>query len=59
MLVVSERAVGLTGAAAQSPETSSAFAVQVGVTLLGGSPINVAPLAASNSAGPTTATVAS
>lgn len=39
--------------------TASAYAVQVGVTLTGQPAVNAGPLAASNSAGPTTATVAS
>jgi len=51
---------GLTVAAqAQALGTSSGFGIQVGVTLLGQAPITVGPLAAANSTGPTSATIAS
>ncbi len=45
--------------ASAAPGDGSAFGVQVGVTLLGGAPITVGPLAQSSTAGPPTATVAS
>ncbi|MGH9126319.1 MAG: choice-of-anchor P family protein [Acidimicrobiales bacterium] len=56
---MAELAVGLTGAAAQSPATSSGYGVRVDVTLLGAPPITVGPLARADSAGPTSATVLS
>ena len=45
--------------ASAAPGDGSAFGLQVNVTLLGQSAVNVGPLAPSSTAGPTTATVAS
>lgn len=45
--------------ASAAPGDGSAYGLNVNVTLLGGSPITVGPLAASSTAGPTTASVAS
>lgn len=58
LLAIGALLAGVAPAAA-APGDGSAFAVQVSVQLLGGAPITVGPLAASNTAGPPSATVAS